>query len=448
MKAAKRCGHAIVKAGGAWQRSATMFEWIEDELEKFGGLGLLREPSDGLLRAVVAERAVKFGKQFIDASSNDYLGYGRRCWDRGWMVSRETFGGRVLIDSNSATAKADSETQLAAPSGQPPPDADDTAGACASRLLGGTRPVHTQLEETIAEWLGHETALLFSSGYAANVGVLSSLAGASDVIFSDALNHASIIDGCRLSRATVVAFRHCDEGSLRELLTSSTSARRRFVITESYFSMDGDSPDLASLRALCDEFQATLIVDEAHALGIFGPQGAGLAAQSGVVPDIVIGTLGKALGLQGAFVAGPQLVQRWLWNRARSFVYSTAPVPPLARMALLHVKQIRADEARRRIVIERARALRKCINELGFPMPIGSHGPIVPVILRENQSAIAAAHRLRTLGILAYPLRPPTVPAGTARLRLTVAADTADPDFQWLLDCVRTSLREFALDKQ
>lgn len=431
-----------------------MFEWIADELEGMGGLGLLREPSDGLLRATVVEQALALGQSFIDASSNDYLGYGRqsRSWSRipeSSRVSRETIRGSVVHSTsfgpaNTTAAPAALRTRSAPFLAGLAGDSEDSVGACASRLLGGTRAVHTRLEETIAGWLGQETSLLFSSGYAANVGLISSIAGQGDVILSDALNHASIIDGCRLSRAAVTAFTHCDAECLRKLLTNSASARRRYVVTESYFSMDGDSPDLAALRALCDEFDATLIVDEAHALGVFGPQGAGLAAQSGVVPDIVIGTLGKAIGLQGAFVAGPRLVQRWLWNRARSFVYSTAPVPPLARMALLHVKQIREDDARRRTLGERARALRRCINELGFTMPRRSHGPIVPVILGENQSAIDAAQRLRALGILAYPLRPPTVPQGTARLRLTVAADTSEQDFRRLLTAIRAALQDFA----
>lgn len=447
-------GSWLCRVGERGRDAGLMFDWIEAELDCLGAQGLLREPRDGLVREAVRDGATARGDAFIDASSNDYLGYGREALSSNWGAREENgcglSGGSVSRETNrerpTEACPSAGETAMKPNSGvvADHPKLDDTVGACASRLLGGTRSAHTVLETAIADWLGQERALLFSSGYAANVGLISSLAGPSDVIFSDALNHASIIDGCRLSRASAVTFPHRDENALAELLSSATQARRRFLLTESYFSMDGDSPDLARLRALADKFNAILIVDEAHALGVFGPKGAGLSAQSGVRPDIVVGTLGKAIGLQGAFVAGPEPIQRWLWNRARSFVYSTAPVPVLARMALLHVKRIQNDDAGRQILVDRAKALRNSISDLGFPMPPGSHGPIVPVLLFENDAAISAADRLRSLGVLAYPLRPPTVPAGTARLRLTVSADISDAEFSRLQATVRYALQPFA----
>jgi len=180
---------------------------------------------------------------------------------------------------------------------------DAPLGAGASRLVSGNTDEHRQLEGALAEWLGVAKALVFTSGYAANVGTLAALASRDDTILSDALNHASLVDGARLSRAEIVVYPHLDVAAVRAALASRTQ-RRCWVVTESYFSMDADSPDLRALRVACDEAGAGLIVDEAHALGVFGPEGRGLCAQEGVEPDVLVGTLGKAFGAGGAFVAG------------------------------------------------------------------------------------------------------------------------------------------------
>ena len=204
------------------------------------------------------------------------------------------------------------------------------AGSGASRLVLGEHRAHRALEQMLARWLDVEETLVFTTGYAANLGVISALAGAGDLIVSDAWNHASIIDGCRLSRAKVAVVPHGEVEAVRGALRASR-ARRRWVVTEGYFSMEGDTPDLHALRAICDEYDAALIVDDAHAFGVLGPEGRGCASAAGVQPDILVGTLGKALGAQGAFVAGSRDLCRWLWNRARPFVLArVAQSPPAA----------------------------------------------------------------------------------------------------------------------
>lgn len=321
--------------------------------------------------------------------SNDYLGYGTDPWP--------------------------------APSEAP-------SGAGASRLVSGHHAEHALAEQTIASWLGFEAALLFSSGYAANVGTIAALARPGDVIVSDALNHASIIDGSRLSGATVVVVPHRDAAAAEVALERAQGARRRWLVTESYFSMDGDSPDLARLRAACDRWDAALVVDEAHAVGTLGPQGRGLAARVGVRPDVLVGALGKALGLQGAFVAGPMVLRTWLWNRARSFVFSTGISPALAAAVRHRVSRVAADDegrARLERVIDRLRAgLASVVGETLLP----SHGPILPCLVGAPEDAVRISLRLRERGVLVQAIRPPTVPPGTSRLRVTAHARLTDAD--------------------
>jgi 8-amino-7-oxononanoate synthase len=310
------------------------------------------------------------------------------------------------------------------------------AGAGASRLVSGEHPEHGAAEGAIAEWLGAESALLFSSGYAANVGTIASLAGAGDLVVSDALNHASIIDGCRLSGAEVRVVGHLDAAAIEEVLSRARGHRRRWVVTESYFSMDGDSPDLARLRAACLEHDAALVVDEAHALGVFGPRGAGRCAELGVRPDVLIGTLGKALGLQGAFVCGPATVRSWLWNRARSFVFSTGISPALARAAEGRVRRVAADDAGRRRLRAAGDALRLGLAQQGIGVS-STEGPVLPILVGEARAAMALSERLRASGVKVQAIRPPTVPVNAARLRLTASASLSRVDVDRALDAFR-----------
>ena len=309
------------------------------------------------------------------------------------------------------------------------------AGAGASRLIAGERDEHARLERSLANWLHVEDSLLFTSGYAANVGTLAAIAKSGDLIVSDALNHASIIDGARLSRARVAVVPHNDAAAVSRAL-ADRGETRAWVVVESYFSMDADAPDLVALRRIADEHGAGLYVDEAHALGVFGPGGRGLAAEVGVVPDVLIGTLGKSFGAQGAFVAGRSVLRDYLWNRARSFVFSTGLSPASAAAGLrslndiverpelgLHVKAM-SDRLRAGLVNAGATVLANAPEGPAAslaPQLLG-FGHVIPVMVGTPSRALSLAARMREEGIAIQAIRPPTVPSGTARIRLTVTA--------------------------
>jgi 8-amino-7-oxononanoate synthase len=294
------------------------------------------------------------------------------------------------------------------------------SGAGASRLVTGDRAEHGALEESVAALVRQPAALAFTSGYAANVGLLSALAGPGDIIISDALNHASIIDGARLSRASVRIVPHLDVAAVREALSGPRSGQA-FVITESYFSMDADQPDLRGLRDLCDRAGAALLVDEAHALGVLGPEGRGLCAASGVDADALVGTFGKAFGAGGAFVAGCPALAAWLWNRARSFVFSTGLSPAVAAAAAAGIARAQSEPDRRARVLDNAAYFRRALKEHGV-RPRG-FGHIVPWIIGAPGAAMRVAAALRARGLDVRAIRPPSVPDGTARIRLTVTAE-------------------------
>lgn len=331
-----------------------------------------------------------------------------------------------------------------------------SAGAGASRLIAGERDEHRRLERAFAAWLGLEDALAFTSGYAANVGTLSALAGPGDLIVSDALNHASLIDGARLSRARVAVTPHNDVDAVARAL-DERSEERAWVVAESYFSMDADGPDLAALRRVCDERAAGLYVDEAHALGVLGPAGRGLAAEAGVVPDVLVGTLGKSFGSQGAFAAGRSVLRDWLWNRARSFVFSTGLAPVCAAAAVRSLQQViehpaliegvRARSARLRAGLTSAGAesAPSCASGAasgGVPAPrLVGFGHIVPVVLGTPARALRWAERMRALGVHVLAIRPPTVPTGGARIRLTVTAQHSDADIDRAVAAFATVMR-------
>jgi 8-amino-7-oxononanoate synthase len=351
-------------------------DYLVDELAQLERAGLLRRRGAGLPPT----------PELVDVCTNDYLGYARR------SVSRETVA---------------------------------RAGAGASRLIFGTDPLHLLLERELARWVGTEAALLFPTGYAANMGVISTLAREGDLVVSDALNHASIIDGCRLSRARVEVTPHLDLAAVDRAL-DAPCAGRRWVVAESYFSMDGDSPDLPRLAELCRDHAAFLVLDEAHALGVFGPTGSGLARASGVQPDVLIGTLGKAVGVQGAFVAGSNQLADLLWTRARSFVFTTAPSPALVDLTLNSVRTIIADDAARARLANHVRALETRLAARPGLLRAGRHGPIFPIQLGDPTRAVQAAAALRDVGFLVQAIRPPTVPPGSSRLRVVVHADLSD----------------------
>ncbi|MEM7434627.1 MAG: 8-amino-7-oxononanoate synthase [Myxococcota bacterium] len=301
-------------------------------------------------------------------------------------------------------------------------DHDDGFGSGASRLITGSMDAHHETEEALADFVGTPHAVLFSSGYAANVGAIQALVGPGDQVYSDALNHASLIDGCRLSRAEVHVYRHRDLDDLRSLLRRHRGdARRAMIVTDSLFSMDGVFAPVEELSELATQSEAGLMVDEAHALGVFGPEGRGLCAAREVVPDVLIGTLGKSFGGAGAFVAGPAEVVDLVRNRARSYVFSTAPPPSLARAARRAVELVRGASEARRALLDHAVQLRRGLHDAGFEVMEGE-SQILPVMIGANDEVMSLSATLLDRGVFVQGIRPPTVAPGSARLRLTPMA--------------------------
>lgn len=293
-----------------------------------------------------------------------------------------------------------------------------------SRLLSGHAREWEALETRFAGFAGVEAALFFGSGYAANVGVLSSIAGRSDEIFSDALNHASLIDGIRLSRAQKFIYRHCDLNSLEDgLRAQSGSAGRKFIVTESVFSMDGDFAPLARICALAERYGASVIVDEAHAVGVFGPQGRGRVAEHRLSENVFacIYPCGKALASAGAFVCGSAALKEFLINRARTFIFSTALPPYFAAQISAALTLARDADAARDHLIGMAKKFREALRR--EQINIGaSESQIVPVIVGDNAAAMRCAELLADAGFAARAIRPPTVPEGAARVRISLTS--------------------------
>ncbi len=291
-------------------------------------------------------------------------------------------------------------------------------GAGASRLMAGNLPIHVELEAAIARLTGHEAALLFPSGYQCNAGLLPALLSKGDVILSDALNHASLIDGARLSRAEVRVYSHIDTDHLRKRLADCDGYRRRVILTESVFSMDGDTAPLEALRAIADEFEALLIVDEAHAIGVFG-KGGGLAREVGVLPDVTLGTLSKAMGAAGGFAATSHILRDLLINKMRSFIFSTGLSPMLAGAGLEAIRKIERFPDLGAHLLSRSQHFLDALQMRGVD-PAPSNTQIIPLFIGDNLAAVGLANELLQQGIVATGIRPPTVPEGTARIRFSI----------------------------
>ena len=308
-------------------------------------------------------------------------------------------------------------------------------GGTGSRLLSGHTKGWFDLEEEFARFAGVEAALFFGSGYAANVGLLSALVGQDDVVYSDALNHASLIDGMRLSGARKVIYPHLDLNALEESLRQDAGTPwRRIIITESVFSMDGDIAPLKDMATLAEKFGAAMIVDEAHATGVHGQSGCGLAAQAEILPHVLatIHTCGKALGSAGAFVCGPAVLKDHLLNHARTFIFSTALPPYFAEQIGTALKLAMGMETERHALLNRARGLIRALRDKGFDTA-GSASQIVPVILGKNESTLQAAEHLQREGFAVRAIRPPSVPAGRARLRLSLTTRIAEEELRQLV---------------
>lgn len=305
-------------------------------------------------------------------------------------------------------------------------------GSGGSRLVTGTCRLHRDLEAALAGLKGTEDAVLFGTGYQANVGAITALVGPGDLILSDELNHASIIDACRLSRARVRVYRHADPGHLAALLEAERSAHRRcVVVTDGVFSMEGDIAPLPEICDLARRYGALVMVDDAHGTGVLGPRGGGTVEHFGLRGrvDIQVGTLSKALASEGGFVAGSALLCEYLRNRSRPFIFSTAPTPPSVGAALAALGILRAEPARLERLRAAARWLRGALAGLGYRVPPGET-PIIPIRVGEPEPAVALAQALEEEGVFVPAIRPPSVPPGTSRLRVTVMATHTEEDLE------------------
>lgn len=313
-------------------------------------------------------------------------------------------------------------------------------GAGAAHLVSGHFSPHHQLENQLADFLGKPAALLFSTGYMANLGVVQALIGKADTVFADKLNHASLNDAMLLSRAQVKRFRHGDMKQLAGMLVQTTSGRK-LIITDAVFSMDGDIAPLLELLALCEQHDAWLLVDDAHGFGVLGEQGRGSLSHFGIASPRIIymATLGKAAGVSGAFVAAEQVVIDTLINHARSYVYTTATPPALSVVLSESLRLIAQGDAKRAHLQNLIAQLRNGLSDLPWQL-MPSHTAIQPLLIGDNQQTLQLSEGLRERGIWVAAIRPPTVPQGTARLRITLSAAHSATDVDQLIK----ALHEFA----
>ncbi len=367
--------------------------------------GLHRLPRE--VRHLSPTRIEWDGQSLIHFASNDYLGL-------SWNPTTTGHGS----------------------SSEPP----EQPGSGASPLISGRGPVMSSLESELANFKKSEACAVFSSGYAANLGTVSGLVGREDLVFSDSLNHASLIDGCRLSRATVSVYAHNDVEDLRERVRSQRhQGRFAFLVTDTVFSMDGD---LAPLRELCQlamEYDLVPLVDEAHALGIYGDDGSGLVEEWRLEAHIPVrvGTMSKALGCQGGFVVGPNTVISHLHNHARSWIYSTALSPYVAQACRTNLARLRSMETERQTLRQRSVWLRTQLQSLGLDVPHGD-SPILPIRVHTAERALACSAKLRETGVYVAAIRPPTVPEGGSMLRISITTQHQDSDYEQLLQACST----------
>jgi 8-amino-7-oxononanoate synthase len=392
-----------------------MPSWIDDDLNDRRRRGLFRTRRR-LLSAQGARVRVR-GRELVNFSSNDYLS--------------------LAADPRLARAAARAARRYG-------------CGAGASPLISGLLPPLRALEKDLARWEETAAALVFPSGFAANIGLVSTLAGRADAIFSDELNHASLIDGCRLSRARIQVYRHRDAGHLAGLLRrEGPHARRRLIVSDTVFSMDGDLAPLGDLYDLAAQHDALLLLDEAHATGVLGTHGRGASElftpPSGLKDAVLrVGTLSKALGAQGGFVCGSRRLITWLVNCARPYIFSTALAPPTAAAARVAVRIVQEEPQRRRHVLDLSAQLGERLANCGViaPRPVC---PIVPVLVGEAREAVRLSDRLEERGLLVPAVRPPSVPEGTARLRISVTAGHTADDVARLSDeLVQCGLRQIS----
>jgi 8-amino-7-oxononanoate synthase len=391
-----------------------MLEQLSQELAALESQSLRRRLQ--VLEEVLPGGKVRLGGQvLLNLSSNDYLGLAQ--------------DPRLINAAQAAAARWGT-------------------GGGASRLVVGHLALHEAVEARLAAFKGTEAAIIFSTGYMANLGVISALVRQGDTVFCDKLNHASIYDGIKLSGATLHRFPHRDLNRLERLLQKTQGDKRRLIITDSVFSVDGDLAPLAELVALKERFGAALMIDEAHATGVLGARGAGLAEALGLAErvEIHMGTFSKALGSLGGYVAGDRRLIDYLHNRARSFIYSTALAPPILGAIEAALEIVVLEPQRRAYLLEESEKFRRGLMSAGLDT-LGSETQIVPVLVGDNGRTLEFAALLRQRGLMAVALRPPTVPPGRARVRFSLSAAHPREDLRRALETIITTARPMGLGR-
>jgi len=391
-----------------------MLEQLAQELAALESQALRRRLQ--VLEEVLPGGRVRLGGQvLLNLSSNDYLGLAQ--------------DPRLINAAQAAAARWGT-------------------GAGASRLVVGHLALHEAVEAQLAAFKGTQAAVIFSTGYMANLGVISALVGPGDTVCCDRLNHASIYDGIKLSGASLQRFPHRDLNRLEDLLQKSQGHKRCLIITDSVFSVDGDLAPLAELVALKERFGAALMIDEAHATGVLGARGAGLAEALGLTDrvEIHMGTFSKALGSLGGYVAGDRRLIDYLHNRARSFIYSTALAPPVLGAIEAALEIVAWEPQRRAYLREESEKFRRGLMSAGLDT-LGSETQIVPVLVGDNARTLEFAALLRQQGLMAVALRPPTVPPGRARVRFSLSAAHAREDLRRALDTIISTARHMGLGR-
>ena len=381
--------------------------WLAEELGDWASQGLLRRRRS--VQPLADGWCEVDGRRVLNFASNDYL--------------------NLACDPRVTAAAAEALSTFG-------------VGSRASPLVCGRTTWHERLEQRLAEFEGQPAAILFPTGMSANVGTVAALAGPGDVVFCDKMNHASLVDGCRLSGAKLRVYQHRALTVLERELDKAANSHRRWIVTDSVFSMDGDLAPMSELCDLADRFDAALIVDEAHGTGVFGACGRGAAELLNVEHRIAVrvGTLSKAVGTLGGFVTGSQELIDYLWNHARTQIYSTALPPAICAAAVAALDIIASEPRRRERLLAASTLFREQLSAAGTESLPGSVGPIVPIVLTDPEAAVRTANHLEEQGFLVGAIRPPTVARGTSRLRIVVTTAHTDDDLARLSEAVSRAI--------
>jgi 8-amino-7-oxononanoate synthase len=402
---------------GRRNRMNNALQWMKEELAQLDAKAQYRSLASA---AALADGWInKDGRRMLNLASNHYLGLDLDLDEarlERLACEAEAFGSKVRL------------------------------GSTASRLIVGSDPVFAGFEAEFARFKGTESCLLFGSGYMANVGVIPTLVGRHDIVFSDRLNHASLIDGIALSRAELMRYKHRDLDQLEHQLKRTGPGKKKLIVTDTIFSMDGSLAPLRELVKLKHRYGAMLMVDEAHSGGVYGEFGEGLTHDLGLTEqvDIQMGTFSKAYGCYGAYIAGTDVVKQYLINKARSFIYTTA-LPPLIILAIRdNWLKAKAESWRRQVLRESSARFRAALQSIGLNTG-ESESQVIPVIIGDNERTVAFSQRLQEAGIAAVAIRPPTVPQGTSRIRFTLMATHQQTDLEWALEHIAIAANELGL---